>query len=149
MSKAALTGASLAAARRAVGLSQEALAHAAGVSATTISRAERGITVPRPSQMAAIETAIRHAEHAERIAPRKVGPIPEWRPCSEPRDEDGDVLAYHVPPECGGQIVERAYAIHGDSLYRRISDRSDRSDRYEVREIGPAEEPEPWNREPR
>lgn len=58
MNAATLTGASLAAARRAVGLSQEALAHSAGVSATTISRAERGLTVPRPSQMAAIEDAI-------------------------------------------------------------------------------------------
>ena len=57
----ALIGGALAVARRDAGLTQEALAHAAGISATTISRAERGLTVPRPAQMRALEDALETA----------------------------------------------------------------------------------------
>jgi hypothetical protein len=42
-------------------------------------------------------------------------------------------MTWIVPPECQGQIVEVAYATSCDGLlWRRVTDRSDRSVTYEV-----------------
>lgn len=127
--------------REALGLTQVDLAREAGVGRRSVQRAET-----LGSCSALVLRAVEETLDELELGPRAgTSAAPAWRPAKRP----GDDLSWHVPPECQGQIVERAYAIDGDSLYRRISDRSDRSERYEVREIGPAEEPEPWNREPR
>lgn len=55
-------------------------------------------------------------------------------------------LAFHAPPASQGQIVEVAYALDGDRIVRRVTDRSDRSVTYAT-----APNPgdvEPWNEGP-
>jgi len=55
-----------------------------------------------------------------------------------------------VPPRCQGQIVEVAYlatVLNGGTVVRRISDRSERTVRYE-RADGSDLALEPWNDEP-
>lgn len=132
--------------RMAVGMTQESLATQAGISSSALRRIEHGAVKAQATTEAALERVL---ARAEAIAPRYVGPIPVWTGCDEPRDEDGDELHWYVPPECQGQIVERAYAISGDCLYRRRRDRSNRSVEYAVRGIADGEEPDPLNREPR
>ena len=137
--------ADLRARRLAVGLTQERLAVMAGISAAALRRIERGEATPQRATMRAITAALARA--SEMVPPASV-PVPRWRPCSEPLDDGGEPLGYHVPPECQGQIMEHAYAMADGMLYRRVTDRSDRSVRYEARELLDAD-PEPWNREPR
>jgi hypothetical protein len=61
------------------------------------------------------------------------------------------IAQYHVPPRCQGQTVEVAYAQVGDTLLRRVTDRSDRSVDYAMAALKAAEVDgvEPWNDEPR
>lgn len=139
------TCADLRARRLAVGLTQERLAVMAGTSAATVRRIEAGQIAPRETTLRAIAAALARA--SEMVPPASV-PVPRWRACPEPLDDGGEPLGYHVPPECQGQIMERAYAMHDGMMYRRSTDRSDRSVRYEARELLDAD-PDPWNREPR
>jgi transcriptional regulator with XRE-family HTH domain len=127
--------------REALGLTQMDLARESGVGRRSIQRAEA-----QGRCSALVLRALEETLDELALGPRSAADAaPDWRPAKRP----GDDLSWHVPPECQGQTVERSYAVEGDYLYRRVYDRSDRTERYEVREIGPAEEPEPWNREPR
>lgn len=52
------------------------------------------------------------------------------------------VMAWHVPPECGGRIVERSYGFdHEGRICRRIYDSSDRSVSYDVSEVRADDDP--------
>lgn len=65
-------------------------------------------------------------------------------------------MVWHVPPECGGQIVETAYALDICGVYRRTTDRSDGTVTYEIADweacyrysSGGLQPVEPWNDEP-
>lgn len=137
MSPRRASGTDIRSRREAAGMTQLELAAAAGVSVAGLSLIELGKTRPQRSTLAAIEAAL--GEHA----------VPEWEPCDEPHGDDGEPIGgWHVPPECAGQTVERAYSMEGGILHRRVTDRSDRSVVYARRELLDSD-PEPWNREPR
>ena len=86
------------------------------------------------------EAALRALE-AE-LAAEEDEPLPVVRPEHK--------LTWIVPPECGGQIVEVAYATDSaDWALRRTADRSDRSVTYERAPLEDLEgEWEPWNGAP-
>lgn len=68
--------------------------------------------------------------------------------------ELAEPLTWHVPPSCGGQIIEVAYAAGEDVVFRRETDQSypvtdpDRVTYYyaDVEDVEGAWEP--WNGEP-
>lgn len=90
-----------------------------------------------------------HREIEVEVGPPEVPPTEDWAPCYEPEEDDRrESIQWHVPPECGGQIIEVSYCQRGDVMYRRCYDRSDRSVAY-ARRLADDDEPEPWDREPR
>lgn len=57
-------------------------------------------------------------------------------------------MRFHIPPEYQGQIVERAYALFDGCVYRRTTDRSDKSVTYEVTYASDDDQGDYWNGAP-
>lgn len=63
-------------------------------------------------------------------------------------------LTFYIPPNCQGQIVERAYAADWENgrILMRVRNRAQRPGQDEkifARPVYPGEVFDPWNKEPR
>jgi hypothetical protein len=78
-----------------------------------------------------------------------------WRQIEAHQIGTNAEVSWTVPPECQGQTVEVAYSTYptaGGIVFRRLTDRSDRSVEYAARRLTSDEEEQgwaPWIREPK
>jgi hypothetical protein len=79
----------------------------------------------------------------------------QWRQIEAHQIGTNAEVFWTVPPERQGQTVEVSYSTYpaeGGIVFRRVTDRADRSVEYAARQLTPDEEEQgwaPWIREPK